>query len=591
MTLTAGKLYRSQLREHWVAYLVGVATLLVTSLSEVAIPRYIQWALDMIGGAGRVGSHQTSVGAGAWFVRSTPLASLHAVTLAMVITLIFGLAGRWGWRQVLARRTHQAGRDLKVRYWDSLKHQPLSRLRSYPLGDLMNRATGDWNASRAIHGFTVVITLDLIFFTGLSIANMLAIDVGLSVYCLVVFPFLPRLILRLARQEHDLHLFAQEKLGQLSTSVSQALSTVRLQRATAGDARWQEAFRREAREYADRRYQVIKTGWRIFPLAALPTLVAYAVLLFWGVHKIRSGELTVGAFVALQSYVLMLQNPLFDMGDCIAEWQRGFASLGRIAEIFALKPQVSPRALANRGTSPLGGAAPGEQVPELKSQGVEIQSLTFAYAKTKVLQDLRLSLAPGAKMGIVGAIGAGKSTLLALLAGLLEAPTAAIKIGGVDVTKVPRSWFKEHVTLVPQRAFLFAGTVRYNLELDQTQPTAELWEVLRVVQLDEDVRRMPAGLESWIGEFGVNLSGGQKQRLALARALLRQKPFVLLDDSLSAVDAVTEDHILRAMQPRLRNATVVWVAHRLSTLAAIDQVYLLEHGQLRSMTSKGGPGI
>jgi ATP-binding cassette subfamily B protein len=151
------------------------------------------------------------------------------------------------------------------------------------------------------------------------------------------------------------------------------------------------------------------------------------------------------------------------------------------------------------------------------------------------------------------------------------------------VDDLDRTWLAQYVTMVPQRAFLFAGTIRYNLELDQSIADSELWRVLELVQLAGDVRRLNDGLDSWVGEWGINLSGGQKQRLALARALLRRRPIVLLDDCLSAVDAVTEEAILHGLKAQLRGATVIWVAHRLSTLKLCDQVYKLDHGRLSTV--------
>lgn len=557
LQLTAKKFYQRALTERWPWYPLGIVSLLVTNITEVLTPKFIQWALDAVASSGAVG---------------TRIGQLHQVALAFAAAIVIGALGRFGWRQSLARQTHVAGRDLKLRLWDVLRHQPLSVLHRYSLGDLMNRATGDWNASRQIHGFTLVTTFDLIFFTVLAVASMLMIDVEMTLFCLAVFPFLPRLILRLARREHEQHRYAQEKLGVLSQHISQALSAIRLARATASDALWQDQLDREAREYADRRFAVAKTGWQIFPLGALPTLIAYAVLLFWGVKKIGSGELTVGAFVALQSYVLMLQAPLFELGDIIAEWQRGFASLGRLVEIFSLK-SLSDRHLARQLAPKFALGTPI----------VRIEDLDFAYPESElILRGINLEVKSGESVGIVGAIGAGKSTLLRLIAGLIDPPPGRIMLAGVDVGEVSRAWLAREVTMVPQKAFLFAGSIRYNLELDEVYGEDQLWDVLRLVCLDADVRSFSHGIDTWIGEWGVNLSGGQKQRLALARALLRQRSLLLLDDCLSAVDAVTEEAILAGIKARLRGPrAVIWVAHRMSTLRLCDRVLHLEAGILR----------
>ncbi|MCX6106647.1 MAG: ABC transporter ATP-binding protein [Proteobacteria bacterium] len=561
MATTAGKLYLGTLRRHWLPYATGIVALFSCSISEVMIPKFVQWALDLIGGRMSM--------LPAWIGAERSVATLNMLILSLLLVLLLGLLGRFGWRQLLARQTHVSGRDLKVHFWQVLRHLPLATFHEYSLGDLMNRATGDWNATRAIHGFTLVQSLDLIFFSVLSIASMIAIDWKLALACLVILPFLPRTILKLARRERDQHEVAQDKLGELSDAVTQSLSTIRLQRATHSEALWEERLHREAREYSERRFAVVKTGWKIYPLAALPTLGAYAVLLYWGVHLVQIGQLSIGQFVAMQSYVLMLQGPLADMGDCIAEWQRGFASFGRMVEIFNLQ------ALAERF---LGKNA----LPEDQSPRLSVNHLTFSYGDNsrQVLKDVTLHVAPGEHIGIFGPIGAGKSTLLAISAGLVEVAPGFVSLAGVDVHDLDRTWLAQHVTMVPQRAFLFAGSIRYNLELDQEFGEAELWRVLSLVRLDADVRSFPGGLDTWVGEWGINLSGGQKQRLALARALLRERSVILLDDCLSAVDAVTEEEILRGLRDRLRGATVIWVAHRMSTLKLCDQVYQLDAGVL-----------
>ncbi|MEN9836262.1 MAG: hypothetical protein RL011_2455 [Pseudomonadota bacterium] len=564
MATTAKRLYVGALKTNWMSYLFGTVALFSCSISEVLIPKFVQWSLDLLGGK--------ADSLPRWLAAGSRVTSLHWLIIMLLVALVVGLFGRLGWRQLLARQTHVAGKDIKTRLWGVLRHLPLDTFHDYSLGDLMNRATGDWNAVRAIHGFTLVQTLDLIFFSALSIGCILWINLPLGLAALAILPFLPLPILRLARREHDLHASAQDQLGKLSDAVTQSLSTIRLQRATASEGPWEERLGKEAKAYSEERFKVVKTGWKIYPLAALPSLCAYAVMLIWGVRLVQSGELTVGQFVAMQSYVLMLQGPLADMGECIAEWQRGFASFGRIVEIFNLQ------ALAERW---LGKATrPSRDEPR-----ITVDHLNFAYSPSgrNILSDVTLQVEPGSHIGIFGPIGAGKSTLLGLIAGLTEAPRSAVRLADVDVDDLDRTWLAQYVTMVPQRAFLFAGTIRYNLELDQSIADSELWRVLELVQLAGDVRRLNDGLDSWVGEWGINLSGGQKQRLALARALLRRRPIVLLDDCLSAVDAVTEEAILHGLKAQLRGATVIWVAHRLSTLKLCDQVYKLDHGRLSTV--------
>lgn len=563
--LSAGSLYLDSLRKNRGVYLLGTMTLLITSVTEVLMPKFVQWGIDLI--SGRVDDLP------AMFRAATPVGGLQRISVALGIAIFIGLLGRIGWRQLLARRTHVVGRDLKIRFWEALCWLPVRDIQRWSLGDLMNRATGDWNSTRAIHGFTIVLTLDLIFFTVLAVTSMFLIDVQMTVACLLVFPFLPRVITRIARKEYDLHAVAQDRLGILSDRIAQALGTIRMQRATKSESIWQRGLASEARLYADHRFDVVRTGWKIFPLGATPTLIAYAVLLFWGVAKIQAGTLSIGEFVALQSYVLMLQGPLFDMGDCIAEWQTGFASFKRIAEVLSVR--AKGEAYQSRS-----------QLPRSDFQGplLEARDLTFQYPDQDrlILSQVFLEIYSGDRIGVLGPIGSGKSTLMSLFAGLLDPREGQLFMRGVDLLHAERDFVTSTVSVVPQKSFLFAGTIRFNLSLNYEYSDEELWRVLEAVCLAADIRNLKNGLDTWIGEWGVTLSGGQKQRLALARALIREKPIYLLDDCLSAVDAGIEEKILENLDSMLAGSTVIWVAHRMSTLKKCTRIFRMEGGHLHA---------
>ena len=557
MTQTVYLRYRRYLGKHWIFYLTGTLTLLLTSATEVLIPKFVQWSVDLL----------TKGMSPSFITAEAPASQLSQLMLFFLGTLLLAWLGRVGWRQLLARRTHLAGHEIKTEFWQKIALQPMRFLHRYPLGDLMNRGTGDWNKTRFIHGFTMVLTFDVIFFAVLALISMFLIDWVLAAACLLVVPLLPLPIIRLSKKEYRLHQTAQTQLSTLSDLISQSLTTIRLQRATATDFHWQNRLDKEATRYADQQFEVIRTAWRIFLIGTIPTLFAYAVLFTFGLWRYQQGHITIGEFLAMQSYTLLLQAPLFELGSVISEWQTGFASFERLFDILK-KTSAAPQP-GNEAAASLGGA-------------ITIRDLEFSYQRKPVLQKLSLDIPAGAIIGITGAVGAGKSTLLQILSGLDLRYRGQVTIEGRELRDQERSFFSDRIAVVPQSSFLFAGSIRHNLSLDRSYSDEQLFAILKVVRLHADILKMPEQLGTWIGEWGINLSGGQKQRLAIARALLSDKPILLLDDCLSAVDAKTEQHILAALKLRLDGKTVIWTAHRGSSLTLCDRIYRLEGGPLHS---------
>jgi ATP-binding cassette subfamily B protein len=578
-TSTPIQLFRKSLFDHFPAYLFGTVAMGIVSASEAAMPKFIQWTIDTLTPGSQLTKQIPRL-----FARPTPEATLNMLVLGFLATLVIGWFGRLSWRQTLARRTHVEGYFYKNRFWNALRHQPLNFFHTYPLGDLMNRGTSDINRVRAIHGFSLVMTYDVIFFTTLSAIGMFFIDVQLTLLTFLVVPFLPRTMNKINRLEYSLHLRAQRKLSKLSDVIVQTLSTIRLQRATASEDLWQQSMQREAESYAQKRIVMLRTGWKIYPLSAVPVLAAYLLLLTLGVYKISTGTLTIGGFVAFQSYVLLLQGPLSELGEVLAEWQTGFASFARVVEILNLK--VTPR--HNKEATGTEKSAPHPTWAASGESLIDIQNLSLKYpgAALSALKEVSLKIKAGEKIGITGPIGAGKSTLLGVLAGISTGYEGTVKIKDQLLPDFSNEERTGLITVIPQKSFLFAGSIRDNLVLDAAYTDDMLWDALTSVQLADDVRLMPAGLDSWIGEGGLNLSGGQKQRLAIARALLRKTDIILLDDCLSAVDAVTEEKILRAFETHFARQTVIWVAHRKSTLALCSRIIHMDEGLITEIESR-----
>ncbi len=571
------RLYWSLVRARWYLYALGLLTVLGTNLTEVLMPKFVQWTLDLIS-TGGVESLPV------WMQRKTKLQSLHLVLTLMGSMLVVAMILRGAWRQTLARATHIAARELRMQMWERLRWQSLEQLARYPLGDIMNRLAGDLRSARVIFGFTIVLTSDVVFFGVLALGAMFMIDWQITLMVLAVFLLVTRPVMRLAHYEMILHERAQRTLSLLSDVISQCVASIRMQRASAAEAPWQDRLRDQAERYAAHHFRVKRIGQRIFPFGVAPTLCAYVILLTLGVYRLQQGELSIGEFVAMQSLVFLLQVPMFELGDCIAEWQKGIASLRRVCELTSLAAPAGAGYYGAEGPTSL--AEPALDFPA--GPAVRIQNVSMTLGQRVVLHEIDLQIEAGEHIGISGPIGAGKSTLLEVMAGLQPASQGTITIWGRSIAEWNRHQLAQRVGFVPQAPFLFSGTLRHNLSLDGTFADGEIWQVLRVVDLEKDMVAYSEGLDTVIGEWGITLSGGQRQRFSLARALLRRPQLLLLDDCVSAVDAATEDTIISNLASYLQGTTVIWVAHRLSTLRNTDRQFYLQDGRL-SAGARPGP--
>lgn len=565
--------WREVMRQ-WPIYLAGLFAMLVTNGTEVLAPKTLQWMIDaLIAANQKAGQPSTDSALG-------PV--LRACALFVVVAFV-GLLGRVFWRFTLARMTHVAGASMKRGIWDALRSSPLESVQGFTLGDLMNRAIGDVNSARWIYGFTLVLTCDVIFFTTLGAMSMLLIHPGLALACLSTFVLFPPVIVKLAKREYEAHEAAQSELTTLSEYVSQAVRGVRSQRASDAFGVWIQCLSASADRYAKLRFKAQILSINSFPICSLPTMASYIILFIWGPQLVMRGTLSVGEFAAMASYVYLLQGPIADVGELVAEWQKGFASVNRIAEITSLSEENRKQIQNVSATNVIDGTA-GRQanLPRILStsakQGpiLDVMGLRVERGGRVLFESVDIKLFTGDWLGIFGDVGCGKSTLLQTLSGLVPAAGGEIRLFGQKILPERRRQTLETGKCVtayaPERPFVFAGTIRHNLSLSHSYSASELWQALELVCLADEVRAMPQGIDGVVGEGGVSLSGGQRQRLALARVLLRASDLVLLDDPLSAVDGVTEEKIISNLKSVWTSQAVIWSSSKIQALSCCERV-------------------
>lgn len=498
---------------------------------------------------------------------------LFSVLLASRVLLTIG---RYGWRMTLARKTHLASSMLKRKLWENARWFKQKDLQEkFTKGVLMNASTSDVNSARFIYGFTIVGFLDVIFLGAISLFAMCAISIKLTLYALSVLVLIPFMVKKLSRLEIERYRLSQETLGKFNDLVTQCISSVRLQRLTQTGKFWIQKLMDEAQEYRKVRLKAIFTSLKYYPVMGGTSVLSYVVLFIIGMNFVFDGSISVGDFVATQGLILLVQDPLLELGYVISDWKKSTTSLKRLNDIYVHEKEEF---LATQKKS---------NIEIVKSNGskpvyaFEVSSLSFKYPELdqeivtpsrELFHAFDCQIEHGTRLGITGAIGTGKTTFVKILAGLERAHEGEMLFHGKDFNSYHHDHIRKSIAIVPQRPFLFASNIRENLQMGRNLTDDQIWRYLNLAGLDRDVEDFEHKLDTPLGEWGINLSGGQKQRLTLARALSMESDHLILDDCLSAVDTVTEEKILDNLDNYLKGKTIVWVAHRQSTLKKCDRI-------------------
>lgn len=532
-------------------YSLGIFFVLLTAFLQVMATRIVGWVLDFF----------TADELPAFFQRADKEATFMWIFSVLVISRFALFIARVGWRMTLARQTHKASSVLKTNLWDNVRffrHEDL--VRRFTKGVLMNANTSDVSTGRYIYGFTLVAIFDMVFLGVFTLGTMISINPKLTALSLGVLILLPFFVKKLSSLEMIRYREAQEDLGEFNDLTSQVVSTIRLQRVNQTGKFWTNRLEDSAESYRQKRLKAIFTSLRYIPVMGSGHVLAYGALFFAGIPFVINGTISVGDFVSMQGLIFLLQDPLAELGFIISEWKKSFTSLGRLSEIYKhdKDPHLTPDG-KNLDENPVILSA---------------QDISFKYfdGEDYVIKDFSYELRKGGRLGITGPIGSGKSTLIKILSGLERGIEGDLSFLHHPFKDYSHPFLRSFIGIVPQKPFLFADTIRENVRLDRPLTDEEVWKFLELAGLDKDVKNFPDKLDTPLGEWGINLSGGQKQRLTLARALARQCQLYFFDDCLSAVDTVTEEKILSNLNTYLKDQTLVWVAHRNSTLRHCDDI-------------------
>jgi ATP-binding cassette subfamily B multidrug efflux pump len=457
--------------------------------------------------------------------------------------------------------------DLRNDFFAHLLELSLPFYHRYRTGDLMARATNDLNAVRDVVGPGVMYSLNTSTVVISSVVLMVRIDPVLAVATLAPVPLLALLVTRFAQEVHRRALRVQEQYGDLSNTAQENLAGIRVVQAYAQEEAEGRHFAAMSREYMDRNVALIR--YRALFMSSIGILIGSTtlILLWVGGARVIGGRITLGDLVAFMGYLSILSWPFISIGWIISLIQRGEASMKRILAVWREQPEI------------LGGGTRPE--PEPRGE-IVFENVSFRYGNGPwVLDTIDLRVPAGSTLAIVGRTAAGKSTLVRLVPRLFDAGRGRITLDGVDVRDLDLEALRRSIGMVPQDSFLFSDTVANNLRFGREDASeAELREALETTRLLEEAEGFPEGLATRIGERGITLSGGQRQRMAIARALLKDPPILILDDALSSVDKITEASLLRALREIGRRRTTLLIAHRISAVRHADRIVVLDRGRI-----------
>jgi len=485
--------------------------------------------------------------------------------------------------------------QLRNDFFAHLLRMPQSFYRTWRTGDLMSRAVNDLTAVRLLLGLGLLNVAQTPVMLVTAIGMMFYLNAELTVWVMLPIPLFVLIARGFGRSMHASNLAVQEGLAEMSNQMQENISGIAVIKAYAVEAATGRRFAKLSRDLYERSMRAARLQGGMPALTGLLPNIGLLMIFVVGGNMMLSGQMGVPEFFAFVLYNTELSMPLFFMGWLFTLVQRGTASMQRIDEVLSLQPAIADAPAASTPRAPRSGGLDGE---------IEFRNLCFRYpgseARPPALQDITLRIPRGAVVGIVGPVGAGKTTLASLIPRIYQTQDGMLRMDGRNVNSIPLRELRNSIAFVPQDPFLFSMSLDENIAygLPESLSQAERHRLVRWAgdraQLSRDVLELPQGYRTLVGERGVMLSGGQRQRAALARALAKEAGILVLDDTLSAVDAQTEAAIQENLREIFAGRSVVVVASRVETVCEADLIVVLDEGRIvergvhRELAAAGG---
>jgi ATP-binding cassette subfamily B multidrug efflux pump len=487
---------------------------------------------------------------------------------------IFLFLTRW----ILIGISREIEFDMRNDLFRQLERQSANYYAEHRTGDIMARMTNDLNAVRQLLGPAIMYSANTIVFSAAAVFFLLRISPFLTLVALVPMPLASVLVQTMGRKIQERFERIQSMFSEISAQAQENFSGARLVRAFAQEEPQIASFEAANRENVRRGLRLVQLMGMLWPTLEFMLGISLAITLLVGGHEVLSGRISVGEFVAFNTYMTLLTFPIIALGYVVNLVQRGTASVIRIDELMKEKPTIDDA----EADASLG--------PETRLKGkIEFRHLHFAYTDAEgkpveVLRDINLEIPAGTSLALVGPTGAGKSTLVGLMARIHDAAPGTVLIDDRPVREYPLATLRANIGFVPQETFLFSESIRENIAFGAPEAsTEEVLAAAEAAHIRREFEEFPHGLDTAVGERGLTLSGGQKQRTAIARAVVRDPSILILDDALASVDTYTEETILRQLREVMLDRTTIFISHRISTVRHADRIAVLVNGRIAEL--------
>ena len=539
------------IKRYWWRYVLGIAALFLVDQLIAEVPKL---SGELTDGLAQSRLNMQGVWGIAW----------RLLGMGALVTL-----GRFGWRFFLFGAARLVEKDLRSDLFAHLETLSMSYYNEHKTGDLMAHFTNDLGAVRGLMGGTIITTFDATVMLVLVLTNMIRF-VSFRLTMIAVIPLIIIIFgdIWFGKTMHKRFLARQEAFSALTDQTQEAISGIRVIKGFVQEKKELAAFAKANGNSREKNLNVVRLVALVLPLLDLVVGLSLLLTLVWGGRMAIFGEITVGQFVTFNSYVTMLVWPMIAVGESVSNLSQGLASLRRIRNILDEEPEIREEG--------------DPSITEIRGE-IVFDKLTFTYpgAPEPALDGISVRVPAGETLAVVGRTGCGKTTLMNLLERLWDTERPEmIRIDGHPLRKIPLKVLHRDLAYVPQDSFLFSDTIENNIAFGVEKASLEeIRECARSADVDDNIMAFPDRYQTMLGERGVTVSGGQKQRIAIARALLRNAPVLILDDSLSAVDTDTEERILKRLKADRQGKTTLIIAHRISTIQHADHILVLEDGR------------